>query len=174
MINIIAAITDNNALGKDNKLLFSLKKDMLHFKNITTDNVVIMGRKTYESIGKTLPNRVNIVLSRNMINGDNDNFYVFDSIENAIKWSKENYPQKEIFIIGGASVYDKALKDDIVDKLYMTKIKQTVDDADAFFPEIDYKRKWSITSVERFFENGIEFFIYTAEKKDKVLTYIKK
>lgn len=172
MINIIAAITDNNALGKDNKLLFRLKKDMAHFKNITTDNVVIMGRKTYESIGKTLPNRVNIVLSRNM--KSNEDFYTFDSIEKAIEWSKENYPQKEIFIIGGASVYDKALKDDIVDKLYMTKIKQTVEDADAFFPEIDYKRKWSITSVERFFENGIEFFIYEAEKKDKVLTFIKK
>lgn len=172
MINIIAAITDNNALGKDNKLLFRLKKDMAHFKNITTDNVVIMGRKTYESIGKTLPNRVNIVLSRNM--KSNEDFYTFDSIEKAIEWSKENYPQKEIFIIGGASVYDKALKDDIVDKLYMTKIKQTVEDADAFFPEIDYKRKWSITSIERFFENGIEFFIYEAEKKDKVLTFIKK
>ena len=172
MINIIAAITDNNALGKDNKLLFRLKKDMVHFKNITTDNVVIMGRKTYESIGKTLPNRVNIVLSRNM--KSNEDFYTFDSIEKAIEWSKENYPQKEIFIIGGASVYDKALKDDIVDKLYMTKIKQTVEDADAFFPEIDYKRKWSITSVERFFENGIEFFIYEAEKKDKVLTFIRK
>ena len=172
MINIIAAITDNNALGKDNKLLFRLKKDMAHFKNITTDNVVIMGRKTYESIGKTLPNRVNIVLSRNM--KSNEDFYTFDSIEKAIEWSKENYPQKEIFIIGGASVYDKALKDDIVDKLYMTKIKQTVDDADAFFPEIDYKRKWSITSVERFFENGIEFFIYEAEKKDKVLTFIRE
>ena len=143
MINIIAAITDNNALGKDNKLLFRLKKDMAHFKNITTDNVVIMGRKTYESIGKTLPNRVNIVLSRNM--KSNEDFYTFDSIEKAIEWSKENYPQKEIFIIGGASVYDKALKDDIVDKLYMTKIKQTVEDADAFFPEIDYKRKkWGI------------------------------
>ena len=160
MINIIAAITDNNALGKDNKLLFRLKKDMAHFKNITTDNVVIMGRKTYESIGKTLPNRVNIVLSRNM--KSNEDFYTFDSIEKAIEWSKENYPQKEIFIIGGASVYDKALKDDIVDKLYMTKIKQTVEDADAFFPEIDYKRKWSITSVERFFENGIEFSTYEA------------
>ena len=172
MINIIAAITDNNALGKDNKLLFRLKKDMAHFKNITTDNVVIMGRKTYESIGKTLPNRVNIVLSRNM--KSNEDFYTFDSIEKAIEWSKENYPQKEIFIIGGASVYDKALKDDIVDKLYMTKIKQTVEDADAFFPQIDYKRKWSITSIERFFENGIEFFIYEAEKKDKVLTFIRK
>ena len=172
MINIIAAITDNNALGKDNKLLFRLKKDMAHFKNITTDNVVIMGRKTYESIGKTLPNRVNIVLSRNM--KSNEDFYTFDSIEKAIEWSKENYPQKEIFILGGASVYDKALKDDIVDKLYMTKIKQTVEDADAFFPEIDYKRKWSITSVERFFENGIEFFIYEAEKKDKVFSFQKK
>ena len=172
MINIIAAITDNNALGKDNKLLFRLKKDMAHFKNITTDNVVIMGRKTYESIGKTLPNRVNIILSRNM--ESNEDFYTFDSIEKAIEWSKENYPQKEIFIIGGASVYDKALKDDIVDKLYMTKIKQTVEDADAFFPEIDYKRKWSITSVERFFENGIEFFIYEAEKKDKVFSFQKK
>ena len=173
MINIIAAITDNNAIGKDNKLLFRLKKDMAHFKNITTDNVVIMGRKTYESIGKTLPNRVNIVLSRDMVSGDNDDFYTFDSIEKAIEWSKENYPQKEIFIIGGASVYNKALKDDMVDKLYMTKIKQTVDAADVFFPEIDYKRKWSITSIERFFENGIEFFIYEAEKKDKVLTFIR-
>ena len=171
-INIIVAHDMNRCIGKNNEIPWKIKGEQKQFKELTTGNIVIMGRKTYESIGKTLPNRVNIVLSRNM--KSNEDFYTFDSIEKAIEWSKENYPQKEIFIIGGASVYDKALKDDIVDKLYMTKIKQTVEDADAFFPEIDYKRKWSITSVERFFENGIEFFIYEAEKKDKVLTFIRK
>ena len=171
MFKIIVCLNKKGAIGNDGKLLYHIKNDLSNFKSITSGNVVIMGRKTYESIGKTLPNRVNIVLSRNM--KSNEDFYTFDSIEKAIEWSKENYPQKEIFIIGGASVYDKALKDDIVDKLYMTKIKQTVEDADAFFPEIDYKRKWSITSVERFFENGIEFFIYEAEKKDKIFSFQK-
>ena len=65
MVSIIVAISENNAIGKNNELLFKIKKDLQNFKEITTNNVVIMGRKTYESIGKPLPNRINVILSRN-------------------------------------------------------------------------------------------------------------
>ena len=164
MINIIAAITDNNALGKDNKLLFRLKKDMAHFKNITTDNVVIMGRKTYESIGKPLSNRINVVLSRNN-NLKNDNISIFNDLKSAIDEMKIFYPEKDIFIIGGGQIYKQAIEENLVDKLIITKVKKVVDDADTFFPDIDYKNDWNITEVERYFENDLEFFIYQAIKK---------
>ena len=164
MINIIAAITDNTALGKDNKLLFRLKKDMAHFKNITTDNVVIMGRKTYESIGKPLSNRINVVLSRNN-NLKNDNISIFNDLKSAIDEMKIFYPEKDIFIIGGGQIYKQAIEENLVDKLIITKVKKVVDDADTFFPDIDYKNDWNITEVERYFENDLEFFIYQAIKK---------
>ena len=163
MINIIVAISENNAIGKDNQLLFSLKKDLQHFKNLTTNNVVIMGRKTYESIGKPLPNRINLVLTRE--NKENiDNIETFSSIEDAIEYSKTNYPNKEIFIIGGGQVYLQALNKEIVDKLYITKVKKHIEDADTYFPNIDYHKKWNIKNVEIINENGLEYFIFEAVK----------
>lgn len=163
MINIIVAISENNAIGKDNQLLFRIKKDLQHFKQLTTNNVVIMGRKTYESIGKPLPNRVNFVLTRE--NTENiDKIETFSSIEEAIEYSKIKYPNKEIFIIGGGQIYLQALEKNIVDKLYVTKVKKIIPDADAFFPNIDYKNKWKIENVERYIEKDLEYFIFDAIK----------
>ena len=167
MINIIVAITENNAIGKDNKLLFKLKTDLQHFKEVTTNNIVIMGRKTFESIGKPLPNRINIVLSKhpNNIFDYKDDIHIFEELEDAIIEMQRTYPEKEIFIIGGAQVYNQAIENNIVDRLYMTKIKKTVEDADSFFPPIDYKKEWFITDVKRYFEKGVEFFIYQVNKR---------
>lgn len=164
MVNIIVAITDNNAIGKDNKLLFKLKKDLEHFKDLTTDNIVVMGRKTYESIGKPLPNRINVVLTKNE-EYINDNVIIFNDLNQALIKMQENFPEKEIFIIGGEIIYKQALEENFVDRLFMTKIKKTVEDADAFFPEIDYKKKWHIVDVKRYFERGIEYFIYQVNKR---------
>lgn len=161
MVNIIVAITENNAIGKDNKLLFSLKKDLQNFREVTTGQIVIMGRKTFESIGKPLPNRVNAVITREK---QIDGVKIYTSLEEAIKTLNDEYPDKEIFIIGGGQIYKEALDNDLVDTLYMTKIKKEVLDADTYFPSIDYKKKWRISDVKRYFENDIEFFIYKAEK----------
>lgn len=139
MVNIIVAISENNAIGKDNQLLFKLKEDLKNFKRLTTNNVVIMGRKTYESIGKPLPNRINIVLTRDdkystvqypfLDLGDS---FVLKSLEEAIEFSKREYPDKEIFIIGGGQVYKQSLENGIVDRMYITKFKKIVSDADTF------------------------------------------
>lgn len=153
MINIIVAISNNNAIGKKNELLFRIKRDLKYFKHITTDQVVIMGRKTYESIGKPLPNRVNLILTRNKENIDIDGF---TSIEEAIEFAKTNYPDKEIFIIGGGQVYKEALAKGLVDRLYITIVNKTVDDADTFFPEIDYINCWEIVGGGYYNEDGYE------------------
>lgn len=167
MINIIVALTENNAIGRNNSLLFKLKRDLQHFKEVTSGNIVIMGRKTYESIGKPLPNRVNVVLTKDVNNifDYNDDINIFTDLEDAIETMKNTYPEKDVFIIGGGQIYKEALDNGLVDKLYITKIKKEVPDADTFFPMIDYKNEWCITVVERFFENDIEFLIYQAVRK---------
>lgn len=167
MVNLIVAITDNNAIGRKGELLFKLKTDMQNFKKLTTDNIVIMGRNTYDSIGKPLPNRINVVLTSepDRISDFKDGIICFDEMEEAIESMKRVYPDKEIFIIGGGQIYRYALENNLVDKLYITKIKKVVEDADTYFPTIDYRKDWFITNIERYFENDIEFFIYEAIKK---------
>ncbi len=130
MISLIAVIGKNNELGKDNTLLWSMPADMKHFKETTTGHTVIMGRKTFESIGKPLPNRKNIVITR-------DKTYLCDGVdvahspEEAIKKTGN---EEEIFVIGGAEIYKQIMP--IADKLYITHVDAEDKDADAFFPEI--------------------------------------
>jgi dihydrofolate reductase len=131
MISIIAAIGKNNELGKKNALLWSLPADMKHFKNITTLHTVIMGRKTFESIGKPLPNRRNIVITRDA-NYKKEGVEIAHSLAGALDLIKDK--NEEIFIIGGAELYKETIK--IADKLYITHIEAEDKDADAFFPEI--------------------------------------
>lgn len=149
MISIICAVCKNNAIGKNNQLLFRISNDLKNFKKLTLGNVVIMGRKTYESIGKPLPSRVNIVISKNK-EFNPSNVKVVDSLESAIAQAKlEN---KEIFIIGGGQIYAQAIN--IADKLYLTLINEEVASADTFFP--DYK-DFKTISQKKFNENGLEY-----------------
>ncbi|MEK7471589.1 MAG: dihydrofolate reductase [Patescibacteria group bacterium] len=131
MISLIAAIGKNNELGKGNTLLWHLPADMKHFKEITTLHPVIMGRKTFESIGKPLPNRRNIVITRNL-NYKMDGVELVYSLNEAL----DLFPNQneEIFIIGGAELYKQTMP--VADKLYITHIDAEDKDADAFFPEI--------------------------------------
>lgn len=140
MITLIAAIAKNNALGYQNKLLWHLPDDLKNFKNITQHNVVIMGRKTYESIGKPLPNRVNIVVS-STLSSNNENLKITKNISEAIALAKEYH--KEIFIIGGGKIYKESLP--LADKLHLTLIHATPNNADTFFPEIDFTH-WELIS----------------------------
>ena len=130
MISLIAVIGKNNELGCDGKLLWNIPADLKRFRDLTLGYPVIMGRKTFESIGKPLPGRQNIVISRNA-NYDNHCVYVAHSLEEAIKLGK-HYSDKEIFVIGGGEIYKQSLS--LADKLYLT----IVDDnpkADTFFPD---------------------------------------
>ncbi len=137
-ISLIAAIGKNRELGKDNELLFQIPEDMKFFREKTKGHAVIMGRKTYESIGHPLPNRTNIVVTRD------SNFIIHDSstevvhsVEEAIKFGK-TVEQNELFVIGGAQIYELAFP--YADRLYLTLVEASVPDADAFFPEYkDFK-----------------------------------
>lgn len=162
MVNLIVAVSENDAIGKGNKLLFHLKDDMRNFRRLTTGNAIIMGRKTYESIGKALPDRLNIIISRT-IHEDVDDVKWATSLEDAIDIA--NSLKKEIFIIGGGSIYEKALEKDIVDRIYLTRIKKKVYDADTFFPAIDYNNEWKVNKVNSYKEGLIEYDICEIYKR---------
>ena len=131
MITIIAAIGKNNELGKDNQLLWHLPEDLKYFKKMTMGHPIIMGRKTYESIGKPLPNRTNIVVSRKE-DWFEEGILIVPSIKDAIKHAKKI--NEQIFIIGGGNIYEQTI--DWADCLKITQVDcQT--EADAFFPNID-------------------------------------
>ena len=138
-ISIIAAVARNRAIGNDNKLIYRLPDDMKRFKALTTGNTVLMGRKTFESLPKgALPNRRNIVLSRTQ--RDFPGCDTYSSLDEALKHCSEN---EDIYIIGGAEVYAQALP--LADRLCLTEIDDTPDEADTFFPEYD---NWHETSRE--------------------------
>ena len=134
MISLIAAIGKNNELGKNNSLVWSMPTDLKHFREKTSGHPVIMGRKTFEAIGRPMPNRKNVVITRDKTyirHGVN----VVNSLEEAINTARTPLAEsEEIFIIGGAEIYRQAMT--IADKLYITHIQATDKDADTFFPEI--------------------------------------
>lgn len=137
MINIIAAVAKNRAIGNENKLIYWLPNDLKRFKSLTTGHTIIMGRKTFDSLPKgALPNRRNVVLSRstNEIEGCD----VYSSLEEALNHCT---PDEDIYIIGGSSVYDQALP--LADRLCLTEVDDTPEAADAFFPAYDgWKEAW--------------------------------
>lgn len=128
-ISIIAAVSRNRGIGKDNKLLYWLPNDLKRFKALTTGHTIIMGRNTFESLPKgALPNRRNVVLSR-----CHDSFEGCDryaSLDEALASCRDD---EEVFVIGGASVYAQAIK--YAHRLYLTEVDDTKEDADCFFPD---------------------------------------
>ena len=130
MITIIAAIAENNALGKDNKLIWHLSNDLKRFKKLTSGHHIIMGRKTFESFPKALPNRTNVVITRDKKYKAKDALVVH-SIEEALKIAK-NDPQP--FIIGGGEIYMQSLA--LAERIELTKVHHSFD-ADTYFPKLD-------------------------------------
>lgn len=136
-ISAIAIISKNRGLGFENHLLFHIPGELPRFKLITSGHPVIMGRKTYESIGKLLPNRTNIVITRNtdyVVNGT----VMVSSLHEAIDAAKKSPGAEEIFILGGGQIFNEALP--IVDRLYLTVVDVQVP-ADAFFPDYSEFKK---------------------------------
>lgn len=130
-INIIVALARNRAIGQDNHLLYSLPDDMRHFRQLTTGHTIIMGRRTFQSLPKgALPNRRNIILTRSKKQFDSAESY--HSLQEALTHCAES---EQVFIIGGASVYQEALP--LAHKLYITEIEDTPRQADTFFPSYD-------------------------------------
>ena len=160
MITLIAAVAENNALGKDNQLLWHLPDDFKRFKNVTSGHYIIMGRKTFESFPKPLPNRTHIIITRQK-KYPSENCIVVDSLQKAIAICP---PAEELFIIGGGEIYNLSIE--IADKLDITRVHHTFD-ADTFFPEIDLN-KWVLTSVEFHPKDERHDFDFTFE------TYLRK
>ncbi|UWY29692.1 dihydrofolate reductase [Flavobacterium sp. TR2] len=160
MIIMIAAAAENNALGKNNELVWHLPNDFKRFKSLTTGHHIIMGRKTFESFPKPLPNRVHIVISRQE-NYKPEGCIVVDSIEKAIALCPEN---DDSYIIGGGEIYSLALP--YTDIIELTKVHHSFD-ADAFFPKIN-KSEWVLVESEENYKDEKHLYDYTYE------TYIRK
>ena len=144
MITIIAAIANNNALGKDNDLIWHLPADLKRFKRVTSGHHILMGRNTFESIGKPLPNRTTVIITRNDAYSK-EGCLVVNSIEKAIEVAQSD---DHIYIIGGAQIYKQAMESDLVDQLDITQVHHEFE-ADVYFPEID-SEKWIETEREDF------------------------
>jgi dihydrofolate reductase len=138
-VSIVVAIAENYAIGKNNQLLWHMPADLKHFKNITSGHTVIMGRKTYDSVGKPLPNRRNIIVTRQDIKIEGCE--VVKSIEDALALCAN---EDEVFIVGGAEIYKLTMSK--TDRIYLTIIHHSFD-ADTLFPEIDYM-EWKETARE--------------------------
>ncbi len=164
-ISIIVAIAKMNAIGQNNDLLTYISNDLKRFKALTTGHTIIMGRKTFDSLPKgALPNRRNIVMSRNTdlrIEGAE----VVNSVEDALKLCEN---EEEVFIIGGATIYEAFLP--ITDKLYLTQIDQFFNDADTFFPEINIT-EWKETFRNEITDDDQNDFNYAFVNLERIIKY---
>mgnify|MGYP006155638931 FL=1 len=156
-ISIIVAMSKNSVIGLNNKLPWHISEDLKNFKQLTLNNSVIMGRKTYESIGKPLKDRNNIVISRDPFLKIN-NVKVTNSLEQAISSVEET---SEIFIIGGQQIYTIALP--FATHMYITKVENNFD-GDAFFPDFDKKEWIEVARKDSISENGLKYSFLKYEK----------
>jgi dihydrofolate reductase len=158
-IYIVVAIATNNAIGKNNELLWHLPKDLKHFKQITSGHTVVMGRKTFDSIGKPLPNRRNIIITRQDINPEGCE--VANSLDGALALATND---EDLYIIGGAEIYRQAMA--VTNYIYLTIVRHAFD-ADAYFPEIDMAI-WEETEREDYQadeRNPIPFSFITLKRR---------
>lgn len=162
MLSTIVAIANGNVIGKDNKLIWHLPEDLKRFKRITTGKNIIMGRKTFESLGRVLPNRKHIILCNDMeMNIDNENVEILDDISKLEKYINS---EEENFVIGGATIYKLLMP--YVNKLYITKINQDFE-GDVYFPEIK-ETEWKEISKEKGLRNDENPYDY------EYITYVRK
>ncbi|EWH21959.1 dihydrofolate reductase [Bacillus haynesii] len=158
MISLIAAMDRNRLIGKDNDLPWHLPQDLKYFKEVTKGHAVIMGRKTFESIGRPLPHRENIIITSNK-ELDIPNCQVMHSAEEAVRFAKNR--NEECFVIGGSTLYTDILP--FADKLYVTKIDETFE-GDRYFPEFN-EAEWEIVSRRKGLKDDknpydYEFLVY--------------
>ena len=166
IISHVVALSNNNVIGVDNNLPWNLKTDLNHFKNYTTNKIIVMGRKTFESIGRPLPNRLNFVVSRTI--DEIENAFVFKSTKEAIDAAKKkclddgNY--NEIVIIGGGYLFKDTLE--ITNKLVLTNVDCDIN-GDVYYPDIDFKF-WKEKSSENFSRNEDNDYNFTVKVYEKI------
>lgn len=158
--SLIVCINNKNVIGNDNDLLYHIKEDLQNFKRMTTNNVVIMGRKTYESLPKRpLPNRFNIVITRDLTyKVDGDNVVIVNSVEDAVKLCEESFNDIECFVIGGGQIYNEFLNKDYISRMYITEVLDNTE-GNVVFPIIKldewklfYESSYQINSSEHDFK----------------------
>jgi len=160
-ITLIVAAAANNAIGKNNKMLWHLPDDFKYFKQHTLDHSIVMGRKTFESIGKPLPQRRNIVLTKDL-NWSAEEVDVANSLDEVLTYCRD---EREIFIIGGAKIYQQMLP--FAQKILLTRVHTTLD-GDAYFPELS-QTEWKKVSEERHPQDERHAYAFTFEVWDRVL-----
>ena len=165
IISHVVALSNNNVIGVDNDLPWNLKTDLNHFKEYTTNKIIVMGRKTYESIGRPLPNRINYIVSNTI--KDLDGASIFESTEGALKSAKEickmNENYDEIVIIGGGYLFRDTLS--ITNKLVLTNVDCDIE-GDVFYPEINLN-EWKEIKSESFkkdLDNDYDFVVRTYKR----------
>ena len=166
-IKIIVALNEKYYIGKDNKLMWNIPEDLQLFKNKTENKIVVMGRKTYESIGRLLPNRINVILSNDMefignLNAEDifihNTLRVYTSMEKLIEKLEELPKGKEVFILGGRTLYQQFLDRGLVDEMYISHIYNS-QKGDVRFPFINWKQ-WDIVKKKKY-----DKFIFKKYKK---------
>lgn len=162
MLSIIVAIAKNNVIGKDNQLIWHLPEDLKRFKNLTTGHTIIMGRRTFESLGRVLPNRKHIILCNDaVLNIDNENVEVLPDISLLDKYINS---EEENFVIGGATIYKLLMP--YANKMYITKINKEFE-GDVYFPEIK-DEEWKVVSTEPGLKNEANPYDY------EYINYVRK
>jgi dihydrofolate reductase len=161
MLSIIAAVSENNALGKENKLLWHLPADLKRLKSLTMGHHLIMGRKTFESLGKPLPGRPHVIISRQK-DYQPDGVTVVDSLEKAIEFAKHD---DQAFVFGGGEIYRLALP--FVKKIYLTRVKALFE-GDTYFPEL-ISDEWKMVKCESYLPDEKNLFYYSFEEYDKAI-----
>jgi dihydrofolate reductase len=153
-VAIIAAVSDNGVIGKNNKIPWHQKTDIRNFKYMTTGNIVVMGSKTFESLNeKPLSNRINFVLTSNIIKYNkqyNESILFLKSYDDALFYGFDiikNKPNIKIFIIGGQKVYEQAINHSFTNEMFITKVHCNIE-GDSYFPKID--ESWTLMSVTNF------------------------
>lgn len=159
MLSLIVAKAENNVIGKDNKLLWHLPEDLKRFKNLTTGHTIIMGRKTFESLGRVLPNRKHVVFTQNPnFKVDDVNVKVVHSLSDIQEYVED---KNENFVIGGEKIYNLLMP--YVNKMYITEIHKDFD-GDTFFPNVDLE-SWKETSREKMNADDFDYDFAVYERK---------
>lgn len=170
MFKIIACINQKRVIGKDGKLLYHISNDLSNFKSMTLGNVVIMGRKTFESLpdSKPLPGRINIILTNNVEYSvePNDNVFITHSLQDTVELCQALFPDKEWFVIGGGNIYSQFMDNKLVDEMRLTIVNDDKD-GDTLFPEFS-KDEW-VTYYESLNMRPTDYasFIFQVLKKKK-------
>ena len=156
VVSAIVACSKNRAIGRENQIPWYLPADLKYFKKITSGHFVIMGRKTFESIGRPLPNRTNIIITHQK-NFKAENCILFNSFLDAIEYANV-HNQSEIFVIGGGEIYRQALA--VCSKIYYTEVETEIEDATTFFPVLN-EEDWSKTYHEAYLADEKNLFNYS-------------